>query len=96
MMAGRPIFAMGPSELASIQFVRDSNAGVIFDVEKSDDLVGCIRNMICERSRLVQLGANGRQLAMSVFEGESQRKRFRELICDTVTGHQQSESKSDR
>lgn len=87
MMAGRPIIAIGPSELASIQFIRDSNAGVIFDVEKSDDLIGCIRNMICERSRLERLGANGRILAMSVFEGESQRKRFRQLILETIQKH---------
>lgn len=79
--------AIGPSELASIQFVRDSNAGVIFDMEKSDELVGCIRNMICKRSRLEWLGTNDRVLATSVFEGEPQRKRFRQLILETIQKH---------
>ena len=89
MMAGRPILGIGPSELASMQFIRDSNAGVVFDFEKSEDLLESIRNMICKRSHLEQLGANGREKAMAVFEGESQRKRFRQIIRETVQKHRQ-------
>lgn len=36
MMAGRPILGIEPSERAAIQFIHDSNAGMIFDVESAD------------------------------------------------------------
>lgn len=89
MMAGRPILGIGPSELASIQFIQNSSAGVVFDVESSDRLTDVILSMISDRSRLEQLGANGREKAMAVFAGESQRKRFRQLIRETVQKHRQ-------
>jgi glycosyltransferase involved in cell wall biosynthesis len=90
MMAGRPILAIGPAELASIKFVKDSNVGMTHDISSGTSLFELIQTLVSQPELLQQLGRNGREKAMKVFEGDAQRERFRQLIRDTIEIHRQN------
>lgn len=81
MMAGRPILAFGEPSLASIRLVAEQEAGFVLGSLTPDLIKSVLRSVIMNHEKRVELGRNGRQFAMKVFDGESRREHFQlELI----------------
>lgn len=77
MAAGRPILAYGPEDLASIQYIHDSEAGLSVGRRRRDELAKAIQALVVSSELRTQLGERGQQVAMQRHAAKEQREKFR-------------------
>lgn len=85
MAAGRAILAIGPASLASIQYVRDTGAGLVVPDAAPAAISDAIRRLARDPVLTTALGRAGWEAARRRHDGESERARFRALLSHVVS-----------
>lgn len=80
MISGTPILVFAPSDTAISQFCRRHNCGYCVTSDDFSELEKSISLLSQDHDLRELLANNARRLAYQVFDGESVRKKFRELI----------------
>jgi hypothetical protein len=80
MAATRPIFAYGPAELASIQYVAECEAGVTVGSEDRCAVVAGLRRLIQSAQLRRSAGERGFAMAAACHNAERQRSAFRSRL----------------
>lgn len=80
MAAGRPILAYGPKELASIDYVHDTGAGVVAGTADKEELITALQQLILSEDLRRRCGMNGRAIAMQNHDAAKQRDGFRSIL----------------
>lgn len=93
LMAGRCVLAYGPSELASIDYVRQTGAGLAISTEEIDEVASGIKNLITSSEVRQRYADAARRTGLSRHEAVSERERFRACLSDAVVQH--GEGKTD-
>lgn len=85
LASGRPILAYGPSELASIQYVRSAEAGIVVDSKNTQQLSESIRVLIEDEGLRRTLGWNGYRTAGSRHDSRVVKSRFQSMVSRLST-----------
>lgn len=82
MAAGRPILAIGPSSLSSIQYVHQSHAGLIVTEGGINPmLTDAVSQLIQSKSRRQTLGQAGYRAALERHDATPVRRRFASVLA---------------
>ena len=85
MAAGRPILAMGPSSLSSIQYIENSQAGLIVTEEGiNPTLSDAVCQLIQSESKRQILGQAGYRMALEHHDAVAVRRRFASVLAQAV------------
>jgi glycosyltransferase involved in cell wall biosynthesis len=85
MMARRPILAVGPDHLGSLQMVRKARAGVTIAAEDTTDFAQQLLVALSDPASLSEMGDHGRRWAMQYVDRVDGHRRFRDSIIDSMT-----------
>jgi hypothetical protein len=80
MGSARPIFAYGPEELASIQYISETGVGLTVGVQEFNKLVSTLRELCLSKSLRESLGMRGYQVASQRHNAAKQRLLFRNIL----------------
>jgi glycosyltransferase involved in cell wall biosynthesis len=80
MMAGRCIFAYGPSEVASIKYIQKTGAGITVGIQDMALLRSRLADILRSRDERERLGSKARAIALERHEATRERERFRNVL----------------
>ncbi len=81
MVTGRPIFGYGPGEVASLRYITATESGLVVGDRNPALLVDALRRLATDPALRAELGAHGRQTALSRHEAAGQREAFRQTLA---------------
>jgi len=85
MAAGRPILAIGPSSLSSIQYVEQSQAGLTVTEEGvNSTLTDAVRQLAQSESRRHMFGQAGYRVALERHDAAPVRRRFASVLSQAA------------
>jgi len=84
MMSGRPIFAYGPQDVASIRYISETSCGIVVGERQRELLNRRLRQILASKELRMILGNQGRKVALEKHCAQTQRKRFRELLTQVA------------
>ena len=88
MASGRPIFAYGPAEIASIRYVQNSGAGLAVGEQKQSALMEALRTLITSPELRESMGAQGRAIACQRHDAAKNREEFQQILRQVATQQQ--------
>jgi glycosyltransferase involved in cell wall biosynthesis len=77
LVSGRPIFAYGPGELASIKYIADNGCGMVVDKKNQRQLVSKLQEFILDERQRNEFGQQARRLAEERHDARVNRELFR-------------------
>jgi len=80
MIAGRCIFAYGPQESASVNYIKESGAGVSVGKRDKETLRKMLFQILTDHDARITYAQNARIFALTHHEAEAQRERFRNSL----------------
>lgn len=84
--AGIPVLAYGPSSLASCQYVRSTQAGVLVDKRSNGSLEAGIRALVIENDSRSDMGMRAWMRAREYHEMTAVRRRFMAVLSSATRG----------
>ncbi|MGY8651010.1 MAG: FkbM family methyltransferase, partial [Verrucomicrobiia bacterium] len=88
LASGTPIIAYGPSDVATIDYLKWTNAALIVDQQNRDLLVLALQGLVNSRPQQLALGKIAREVAFQRHNLWEVSAGFRKLLSDTVEGKQ--------
>lgn len=85
-MAGRAILGIGPSELGSMQMIRESGAGVTLDPEAGDLAGDALARFLSDAASLTEHGRAARAWALATVDVTAGHARFHAAIRSAFSG----------
>jgi glycosyltransferase involved in cell wall biosynthesis len=89
MSAGRPIFAYGPLELASLRYILDSGCGLVVGHRNRLALVEGLRQLVVSPELRCRLGRRGKEVARERHDGARQRENLRIILANSAQEREQ-------
>ena len=80
LMAGRCVLAHGPAELASIEYIKETGAGLVVSTENVDLLASELETLISRPALRRSYAEIGRRTALARHDALSERERFRSWL----------------
>jgi len=80
LAAGRAIFCLGPSGIASCEYIRNTNSGIVLGECNDETLLQTLRTMMTDHAKRESLGRNGYLAALSDHDIISQGMKFQTLL----------------
>jgi hypothetical protein len=90
LSSGTAIFAYGPRDLASMQYLECNDCGLVVSDQSPGVLGQELRRFIRDRDLRTQLGARARSVAVMYHDAHTVRERFRRVLANAV-GRRQKE-----
>lgn len=84
LAAGRPIFAYGPSEAASMRYISELGCGLVVGEQDRERLRSALRKAAMSRQLQETLGEISLDAARTRHDGPSERRRFQRLVENIV------------
>ena len=84
LAANRPILAIGPAEVASIQYLQDHRSAIVATDIDPDEMAKKVRQLL-DREVVAELGQNAFDLVMRNHLAETERERFKKTLLEAST-----------
>lgn len=85
LASGRPILAWGPSDQASIRYLRDGECAVVVEREDGRGLVEALYSLSRDDALRTRVGGNGWRMARSHHEWRERQRVLREILVRVTT-----------
>ncbi len=82
--SGTPVFAYGPADIASIQYISVNNCGIVATEHDQNLLKNKLKEFICDEKVRMEAAGNAVKLCAANHEAVSQREKFREAFASCV------------
>jgi glycosyltransferase involved in cell wall biosynthesis len=84
MAAGRAILGVGPSHVASMQYIEKSGGGIVAGQEEGPTLKEAVRRLVRDADLRVRLARKARQTAETNHDAAAGRERFKRVLSEAV------------
>ena len=91
LMAGRPLLAFGPREVASVDYIANSGAGVVVGDNSGEALRRELTPLIGNAGDRRRRAAIAREVGLSRHSRQRESERFRLALCEAVAGGPRSD-----
>jgi len=82
--SGTPVFAYGPADIASIQYISAGNCGIVATEHDQNLLANKLKEFICDEKVRMEAACNAVKLCGKNHEAVSQREKFRDALASCV------------
>lgn len=89
---GRAILAIGPADVASIEYLRDNNAALV--ASSKDEIIKVIRRLKSNKELLFQWSKKGLEFAKSQMNSEEMKLSLYNDLKEIIRNHEQTSNKS--
>lgn len=89
---GRAILAIGPDDVASIEYLRDNNAALV--ASSKDEIIEVIRKLKSNKELLFQWSQKGLEFAKSQMNAEEMKLSLYNDMKEIIRNHEQASNKS--
>ena len=88
MMAGKAILAFGPSEAASIEYIKDSQCGITIMKYNLKELEEILAAELIDIEKIKLYGYRAKKIALEHHESKSQQTNFRKTLIESIENFQ--------
>jgi glycosyltransferase involved in cell wall biosynthesis len=87
LASGRAILGVGPSQVASMQYLKRSGAGIVVGQEDGPALKDAVRRLVCDVDMRVRLARKAREMAETNHDAIVGRNRFKRFMSKASQSH---------